>query len=259
MRPLVQQFGEQHVAGFFLVLARVSPLFILAPLFSSRNVPPRARVVVALALSFGLAPVALQGAKVPLDVLSLGGLVLKEILVGLAFAYALAAMFAAIQAAGTFVDTVSGFSYGALVDPLTGNQSSVMTQVYALVGIAIFVAIGGDAWVIQGLARTYDVVPMLATPELGSIVGGSLNAFGNIMGAGLEVAAPVVLAVILTDAAFGFVSRVVPQLNVFAVGFPAKMVVALLVVGVSFPFVAGWLGDELERSVTAALQVLRVA
>jgi flagellar biosynthetic protein FliR len=69
----------------------------------------------------------------------------------------------------------------------------------------------------------------------------------------------VLLALILTDCAFGMVSRVVPQLNVFAVGFPAKVAVGLVVVGASLPFVAGWLGDELQRSVAAALQALRVA
>ena len=54
---------------------------------------------------------------------------------------------------------------------------------------------------------------------------------------------------LLTDVAFGLVSRVVPQLNVFAVGFPAKVTVGLVLVGASLPFVAGWLGDELQSSV----------
>ena len=65
----------------------------------------------------------------------------------------------------------------------------------------------------------------------------------------MEVAGPVLLALILTDAAFGVVSRVVPQLNVFAVGFPAKVVVGLLLVTATLPFVAGWIGDELQQDV----------
>ena len=67
------------------------------------------------------------------------------------------------------------------------------------------------------------------------------------------------LALILTDAAFGVVSRVVPQLNVFAVGFPAKVVVGLLLVTATLPFVAGWIGGELQQDVGAALQAIRVA
>ena len=75
----------------------------------------------------------------------------------------------------------------------------------------------------------------------------------------MEVAGPVLLALILTDAAFGVVSRVVPQLNVFAVGFPAKIVVGLLLVAATLPFVAGWIGDELQQDVATALQAIRVA
>jgi len=69
----------------------------------------------------------------------------------------------------------------------------------------------------------------------------------------------VLLAVVLTDAAFGVVSKVVPQLNVFAVGFPAKVTVGLVVIGASLPFLAGWLDDELQRSVASALQALKVS
>jgi flagellar biosynthetic protein FliR len=69
----------------------------------------------------------------------------------------------------------------------------------------------------------------------------------------------VVLAMLLTDVAFGLVARMMPQLNVFAVGFPAKVTVGLLVIGASLPFVATWIGDELQRSVATALHSLKVA
>ena len=255
---LVAGIGEQQVAAFLLVLARVSPLFLLAPLFSSRNIPARARGTVAVSLAIGLAPVVGRGAQIELEVWNFVGLIGKEVLVGTSFAFALAALFAAIQVAGAFLDTLIGFAYGGLVDPITGNQSSVLTQLYALVGVAIFIAIGGDAWVIQGIARTYELVPLDGYPQLDAMVQGADDAFVGVFAAAIQVAGPVVLALILTDAAFGVVSRVVPQLNVFAVGFPAKVVVGLILVGVTLPFVATWFGDELQASVAAALRTLRV-
>jgi flagellar biosynthesis protein FliR len=252
-------FSEEQVVGFFLVLGRVSPLFLLAPLFSSKLIPARARGIVAVALAVGIAPIAATGVPLPEDVWELAGLLLKEMLVGGAFAFALAALFAAVQVAGNLLDTLIGFSFGALVDPLTGTSGGVLNQLYALFGVMIFVVIDGDAWVIQGLARSYEAVPLAEAPALGSLVEGVQVAFSGILGAAIQVGAPVLLAVLLTDVAFGLVSRVVPQLNVFAVGFPAKVTVGLVVVGASLPFVAGWLGDELQRSVAAALQALRVA
>jgi flagellar biosynthetic protein FliR len=255
---LLGHFSASQAAGFICVLARISPLFLLAPMFSSRSFPTRARAIAALALTIGFAPLAMRGQEVPVGAAELAGLIAKEILVGMAFAFAIAATFAAVEVAGAMLDTFTGFAFAALVDPLTGQQSAIMTRVYTIVGLAIFVAIGGDQWVIQGLARTYEEVPLLETPGIGELVGGVNGAFAGIFLGGVEVAAPIIIALLLTDVAFGLVSRVVPQLNVFAVGFPAKITVGLLIVGVSLPFAAGWLEDELQASVRSALDTIGV-
>jgi flagellar biosynthetic protein FliR len=257
-QQLLEQFGEQHVLAFFLVLARLSPLFLLAPLFSSHMVPARVRGIVAVALAIGLSPVVGNHDTLPTDVLGIGTLVGKEILVGSAFAYALAATFAAIAVAGSFLDTSIGFSYGGLVDPVNGNQSAVLSSAYSLIGLLVFIAIGGDGWVIRGLARTYEIVGLTDYPSLGHLVAGAGHAFVQIFASAIEVAGPVLLALILTDAAFGVVTRVVPQLNVFQVGLPAKVVIGLLLIGATMPFVAGWMAGQLQTDVGAALETLKV-
>ena len=113
---LLTSLSEQQVAGVMLVLARVAPLFILAPLFSSKSIPARARTIVAIAIAIGMAPIALRtGAthEIPLDDIWLfGGLMVKEFLVGAAFSFVLAALFAAFSAAGSLLDTMIGFSFG---------------------------------------------------------------------------------------------------------------------------------------------------
>jgi flagellar biosynthetic protein FliR len=256
---LIQEFGEQRVLAFFLVLARLSPLFVLAPLFSSKQISGRVRGILAVALAIGISPVVTAGARLDTDVLSIGSLLIKELLVGSAYAYALAALFAAISVAGSLLDTSIGFSYGGLVDPINGTQSAVLSTLYGLVGIMVFIAIGGDGWVIQGLARTYDVVGIEQYPALGTIVSGAGTAFVGVMGSALMVAGPVLLALVLTDTAFGIVSRVVPQLNVFQVGMPAKVLVGILLIGATMPFVAGWLADQLQADIGQALRTLRVA
>ncbi len=259
LTPFVQQFGEQQVVAFFLVLARLSPLFLLAPLFSSQMIPARVRGIVAVALAIGLSPVVGGGRSIDPDLVGLAGLVGKELLVGSAFAFALGALFAAISIAGTFLDTLIGFSYGAIVDPITGTSAAVISQMYALLGVLIFIAIGGDAWVIQGLAKTYEIVPLDGVPALGAMLTGVEAAFAGIFSAAIQVAGPIILALILTDAAFGIVSRVSPQMNVFAVGLPAKIIVALLIMGASLPFVGGFLADAVEQGVGDVLRSIRVA
>jgi flagellar biosynthetic protein FliR len=259
VNALLRQIGEQHVVSFFLVLARVGPLFVVAPLFSSKMVPVRARGVAAVALAVGLSPIALKDGKVPTDALPLAGLIGKEALVGFAFAFTIAVLFAAVSVAGSFLDTLIGFSFGGLVDPVNGNQSSVLSQLYTMVGVMVFIAIGGDTWMIQGLAKTYDLVGLTQMPSIGTLVGGAQHTFATIFVSAVQLAAPVLIALIITDAGFGVVSRVMPQLNVFAVGFPAKILVGFLIVAASLPFVAGWIGNQLQQSVMQALQTLRVA
>jgi flagellar biosynthetic protein FliR len=254
---LISEFGEQRVLAFFLVLARISPLFILAPLFSSKMVPVRVRSVIAVGLAIGLSPVV-SGTHLPSDIMGIGSLLGKELLVGGAFAYTLAATFAALSVAGSFLDTTIGFSYGSLVDPVNGTQSAILSTTYSMIGLMVFIAIGGDAWVIKGLARTYDVVGLTQYPSLGHIVSGASGAFVQVFTSAFEVAGPVLLALILTDAAFGMVTRVVPTLNAFQVAVPAKVVLGLVLVGASMPFVAGWLATELQNDVRQALGSLRV-
>jgi flagellar biosynthetic protein FliR len=254
----LETLDRNTLVGFILVLARVSPLFLLAPPFSSSMVPVRARVIIAVGIAIGLSPLALHGQAIPAEVMTIVTLALKEIVIGLGFAMCIACLFAAVDAAGSMIDTQIGFNFGSLINPVDNTQSGSMSQLYAMVGILVFIVIDGEAWVIRGLSRTYELVPMLAMPSISKITAAVSGAFTGIFTAALEVAAPVLLALILTDVAFGVVSRVVPQLNVFAVGFPAKIIVGLLVVAAALPFMGNWFYDQLQRSVESGLSGIGV-
>jgi flagellar biosynthesis protein FliR len=256
---LLQHFGEQQLAGFFLVLARVTPLFLMAPLFSSKMVPARVRTVIAVGLAIGLTPVVVGDQAIPLDAWTYAGLIVKELLIGLGFSFTLGALFAAVGVAGTFLDYFVGLSFGSLVDPVTGTNTTIISQLYTLIGIMIFIAIGGDEWVIAGFARTFDIVGITQSPSIPTLVAGANQAFVGIFAAAVQIAGPIMLAMVLTDAAFGVVSRVVPQLNVFGVGFPIKLIIGVLLIGVTLPYLAGWISGELQSSVAAALHTLKVA
>ncbi len=259
MNELLKELAGNQLAGFILVLARVTPLFFIAPLFSSAMIPPRVRGIIAVGISIGLTPIALKGQHIPTEPLALAGLVIQGMLVGLGFAFALAVLMAAVESAGAMIDVVSGFSYGSLINPINGANGAVVSRFYSLVGTLIFLLIGGDAWTLRGLGRTFQLVPLTEGPRISSLVGGAVQVFANVFTDALEVAAPVLVALLITDVAFGVVSRVVPQLNVFAVGFPVKVAVTLLAVAASLPFVANWISEQLSVSVGAALGALHVA
>jgi flagellar biosynthetic protein FliR len=259
VNQVLTQLAGNQFGGFILVLARVTPLFLLAPLFSSDLIPARVKGLIAVGISIGLTPIAMHGQHIPSDPMKVAGLVFEGLLTGLAFAFALAILMAAIESAGSIIDVVSGFSYGSLINPISGETSAVMSRFYSLVGTMIFLVIGGDAWTLKGLGRTFQLVPLTDAPRLSSLVGGAEQVFSTIFTSAIEIAAPALAALLITDVAFGIVSRVVPQLNVFAVGFPTKVAVALLIVAASLPFVSNWISGQLSTSVGAALGALHVA
>jgi flagellar biosynthetic protein FliR len=248
--------GGQPVTGFFLVLARITPLFVVAPLFSSTMIPTSVKGVVAVGFAIGLTGIAMHGQHIPGDPLPVAGLLVVNLLVGLLVAFAVSAVFAAVQTAGGLVDGLSGFSFGATVDPINGNQGGTFTEFYGLIGVMLFIVIGGDAWTLQGLARTFDLVPLTKAPQIGPMVAGAETASVSIFVLAVEVAAPAILAMLITDVAFGLVSKVVPQINAFSVAFPLKVGVAILVVGASLPFLGGWMSNQMYTSVATALNAL---
>jgi flagellar biosynthetic protein FliR len=260
MAELLSKLAGGQLTGFILVLARVAPLFMVAPPFSSKLVPIRVRGIAAVAISVGLTPVAIHGQHIPSGALPLAELVLQGMLTGFGFAFSIAVLFAAIESAGLFVDAIAGFSLGSMIESSgTSSEGGPLSALYAIVGTLIFLVIGGDAWTLRGLSRTFQLVPLTSGPRLPSLVGGAEQVFSTVFSSALEIVAPVLLALLVTDVAFGVISRVVPQMNVFAVGFPAKIAVAVLLVTATMPFFAGWISEQLSLSVTAGLGALHAA
>ncbi len=259
LATLLRGIAPQHVYAFFLVLSRITPLFLVAPAFSSQMLLPRVRSVIAVAISVGLTGIAEQGQQLPTDALPLFGLLVENFLVGFALAYTISCVFASIQAAGVFADAFAGFSIGQTVDPINGNPGGSLTNLYSVFGLVIFLVIGGDAWTLRGLAATLHAVPIGDAVSLKPLAYQAEAAFSSVFIGAVEIAAPLMLALIVSDIAFGMVAKVVPQLNVFSVGLPMKVTVALLVVAASLPFLGSWMTSQLETSVSSALHTLQIA
>jgi flagellar biosynthesis protein FliR len=259
---LADQLALPHLAsaqlmGFMLVLARVGGLFLLAPGFSSRMIPVRAKLMLAFAISLAIMPIATHGQQVPSDTGLVVTLLLKELLVGIAFAMPLAVLGAAVSAGAGLIDTIIGFSFAAQIDPISNQQNAVLAQFYSLFATMIFMVTGGDQIMIQGLAASYRLLPLGNTPSIAALAASAPAGLERVFVIGLEISAPVVIALVISDAAFGLVSRAVPQMNVFFVGLPAKIMLGFAVIGASLPFVAAHLTDEMQHSVVQALEILK--
>jgi len=250
------QFAGTQAVGFVLVMCRVGGLFVFAPIFSGRMIPTQAKIIIAGAISFTLMPLV-TSAGVPSGI-AVVPVMVKETVVGLAFALALGVLGAAVQFAASILDTMIGFSYAALVDPINQSPSAILGQLYSLFSVLVFIMIGGDRLMIMGLAKSYDLIPVGQVPsvaQMGSLATDGLAQVGVV---GLEIGAPVIIALALVDIAFGLIARTVPQMNVFIVGLPGKILVGFAAIGASLAFVTGDLQTLLTQAVLHSLQALRV-
>lgn len=249
-------FVSGQALGFILVVARLGGLFVLAPVFSAHMLPLRVRGLMALAIGLAMMPVALHGQQVPQNSGAYTLLLLKEAGVGLAFAFPMAILSAAVSAGAGLLDTLVGFSFAALLDPVNNAQNAVLGQFYSLFAVLVFLLSGGDHLMIQGVAASYRMLPVTAWPDTSALAAHATAAFAQVWLIGLEIAAPVVVALLITDAALGLVSRAVPQMNVFVVGMPAKLLVGFTVIAASLPFLTTRLSDSMQASVAQAVRAL---
>ena len=247
----------REIVAFVLVLGRVGPLFVLAPILSAPFIPARAKFIVAAAFAAALTPIAATHQAVPVDPLPFLLTLAKELAVGLAFAVALAVVTAAVSAGAALLDTTVGFSYGALIDPVTGNNNGILGQVYGIFAALVLLVSGGLRFMLMGLSRSYDLVPLGRVPSFNSLARLALDGLTQIPVIGIELVGPVLLATLVAEGTFGLLARTVPRMNVFVVSMPLKILLAFAVIGVSLPLVGLSVEQQFAANLSHALNAFR--
>lgn len=220
----------------FLSSLRLSPLFMMAPVFGSIPMPIRVRVMVVLALSammvLGLkteAPVFHSTTDFILAAVS-------EVVLGGALAFGLFAAFGAFLWGGRLLDMQIGFGVANLFDPITRAQAPLLGTALNMMAVAIFFAIDGHHWLIRGLAASFQYFPPGNARTEFDISAFSAQ-FGLMFSLGLALVAPVVFMLLLMDIALAAVSRTMPQVNIFIVSMPLKIVLGIFVLAVSLKYI----------------------
>lgn len=211
-----------------LVAARVGPLTVLAPWLSLRRTPPMVRAALVLALTAALTPLALPQARVA--VLELSGLgyaaaVLREALIGALFAVATALPFFALDWAGRLTDTWRGASMSEVIAPNTGERTSPLGDLHMLMGIALFLTLGGHRIAFAAFAEGLQVAPVgmvELAPRAQSLALGAAQLTGSALAFALAIAAPAAAAIVAVEVALGLLARSAPQVPVFFAGMPLR-------------------------------------
>lgn len=231
------------VTPIFWPFVRILAVFTAAPIFSARAFPVRARValafLVALSAQATLPPAPVIGFNDPRAL----GVLMQQIGVGLSIGFVVRLVFSAVELAGEVVGFQMGLNFAAFFNPTMNSQSSAVAQFFAQIAALLFVVMNGHLMLLMAVTRSFEAFP-LEQNFLQTLSQMSIYRLGkDLFASGLWIALPMIGVLMFTNLALGVISRVAPQMNIFAIGFPITLVVGL--VGIAFtlpmmdqPFVA---------------------
>ena len=219
--------------SFLMALLRTSAWLVLVPPFNSRTIPAQVKAALALALAVPVAPRLVEHAP-PLEVPALISATLLQVLIGLALGFVTLLIFSAVQAAGELIDVHVGFSMGAIIDPLSGVNQAVFGRLYQLLAVTLLFVIDGHLLLVRGFLASFDIAPTWPS-DLTVFADRLVHGLGVFFAAAVQMALPLIAALFLAEVVLGLLSRAAPRMEVFVLGFPIKITMALVLAGLTLP------------------------
>ena len=214
---------------------RILAVFTAAPILSSRAFPVRARIALAFFIAFAAQP-SLQGQPlISINGPEALGTVVQQVGIGLAIGFTVRLIFAALELAGEVVGFQMGLGFASFFNPALNNQSSAVGRFYGQLAAFLFVVMNGHLIVLMAVIKSFDAFP-LDQNFLEALKKMKLYELGtDLFASALWIALPVIGMLMFANLALGIVSRVAPQMNIFAIGFPVTLTVGLIGIAATVP------------------------
>lgn len=241
MPPFLEAFASGIVV-FVLVLSRVGAMLSVAPLWGSRAVPVRIRAMLAVFLALLICPVH-HVSQSETDFLPLALAIGRESALGLAMGATLTMLFSSLQIAGQLIAQTSGLSLAESYDPSQDETVPVFSQLLDQLGLAVFVLLGGHRQALHALLDSFSVMPPGKAELPPDLLMAMTEVLSTSCALGIRIAAPVMLAMLVSNLVLGLVSRALPQLNMMNMGLGVNAILAVLVLALTIGSLP-WLFDQ---------------
>jgi flagellar biosynthesis protein FliR len=219
------------VLVYLLVFARVGSMIMLLPPIGDAGVPPRVRLMLALAISLALEPsvAASYPQQAPASVLALGLLITEEVTAGLLIGAMARIIMSALSVAGFLIASQTGLSYAETLDPTSnGQQGAVVGNFLSLLGVVMIFATNLHHLAIGAIAGSYHMIPPGTSLPAGDMAELTIRLVSGSFALGFQLAAPFIVFGFAVNAAFGVLARMMPQLQVFFVAMPVNILVGFV-------------------------------
>jgi len=238
-----------------LIAVRLATLFIAVPVFGSVPVPTRAKMILILGLAAGFAGTVHVPTMQSLELSWLVSAVFSELIIGAAMASALFAGFGAFHFGGRLLDFQSGYGIAGLIDIATRNNAPLIGTMLSMLAVLIFFTVDGHLAMLKVLQLSFARLP-IGTGITNLNIGALITYFGSCFLFGFAIVAPVVLCLFLVDIGMAFMSRTMPQMNVFVMSLGLKVLVGWVVLAMMVPFAGGLIRSVYESIFNAWDKVL---
>lgn len=250
---------SDNILPFGMVVTRLAIIIFSIPPFNSRTIPNNVKVLLSLSMALIIFP----SVGVSLDIMSLDyfeifSYIASELIFGLVIGFIVAAVFAGMQAAGRIVDINNGFGFSQIVDPVSNISTTPTSNFFTVLAATLFVTIGGHNLLIGAIVKSYVVAPIGKVIFQSAVLEILIRSFGDIIIIGLKIAAPIMATLILTEVVLAVMARIIPQIPVFIVGFPLKILVSLVAVAYTMVNTVPYLQGLFENSFMDIDNLLRL-
>jgi flagellar biosynthetic protein FliR len=244
---------DAWIVTFMFPLSRILGMVAVAPLFNISAVTVTTRLIFGLALTIAIVPILPPMPTIPAG--SWLGLVVlaEQMLIGIVIGVTLRIAFAAVDFAGGLIGLQMGLSFAVFYDPQNAAQTPVIAEFLNLIALLIYIASNGHLMSLAALAESFTLLPVTTTPFAVTGFSVILNWAAAIFSTGLLLSLPLVAALLIANIALGVLSRVAPQLNLFAIGFPVTLAAGFFMMMLSMPY----FGAALEHLYEQTFMVLR--
>jgi len=248
---------EALVTAFFWPFLRILGLIISEPILGHREVPIRVKLGLAILLAVIIGPILPKAPDVPL--FSPQGILIgaQQLVIGLSMGFAIRLALTAAETAGQLMGLQMGLGFAVFFDPQSAAQTAVVGQFLGLFAMLIFLASNGHFLVMTALVESFKTLPIMPDPLGAKGFWLITQAGANIFFYGLLIALPMVATLLVTNVAFGVLSRAAPQLNLFAVGFPVTLAVGFLALFILIPLLGPALQSLFEQASDFMMRIVQ--
>lgn len=253
---MTEAFFLKAVGLFLIALVRFSGFFVNLPVFGESIIPMRVKAGLSTLCALIVLPHLIATQELPdLGVPGYGLMAIKELVLGLTLGFMVMINIDALKFAGQLIGMQVGFSFVQVVDPESNRSQAIVSELLQLLGLIVFLAVNGHLILLQAFAQSFELVPLAGLKVPGGVVAELVRISSMVFWVGLQVSMPVFAVILIGDVGLGIIARTVPRMNIFQVGFALKVLIGLLVLGLSLPFV-GDLVKNLLRTVYGDLNTL---